>query len=355
MPTEAFRRNPISHSALMTALAAARVQVHSARCWILSDGKIGDEVQCIGVAERLGLAPDLRRIAPRKPFTWLMPWYGTDPRETPGRRGGPLEAPFPDIAIASGRRTVTYLRKLKAASGGRTFTVFLKDPRTGAKAADFLWVPEHDRLRGPNVLATLTSPHRISPERLAQAAVNAPHELGLAPQPRIALLIGGDSRHHRFTPADIEALAHGLRDLAGAGVFLMATASRRTPAPLVEHLRAIVQAADGFFWNGTGENPYLAMLALADAVVVTADSVNMVGEAVATGKPVLAFTPSGGNAKINRFLGELHRIGAVHPFAGVVSAYTYQPIDSTPVIAIELARRYAAHRQRLAGNAQDTP
>lgn len=355
MPIEASRQNPMHTAPPSSGLAAARAEVRAATCWVLSDGKAGDEVQCIGVAERLGLVPEVRRIAPRKPFTWLMPWWGIDPLEKPGRSGGPLEGPMPDIVIASGRRTVTYLRRIKAASGGRTFTVFLKDPRTGAGAADFIWVPEHDRLRGPNVLATLTSPHRISPERLAQAAGHAPHDLAESPQPRVALLIGGDSRHHRFTPDDIATLAHGLRDLAGAGVFLMATASRRTPAPLVEHLRAIVQAGDGFFWNGTGENPYLAMLALADAIVVTADSVNMVGEAVVTGKPVLAFTPSGGNAKINRFLGELQRIGAVHPFAGAVSAYTYQPIDSTPVIAIELARRYAAHRRGLAGTAQDTP
>ena len=351
MPTEAFRQDRTPQPASPGALAEARALVRGATCWILSDGKAGDEVHCLGVAERLGLATDIRRIAPRAPFAWLMPWLGVDPREAPGRVDGPLAGPYPDIVIASGRRTVTYLRRLRKDSGGRSFTVFLKDPRTGTGAADFIWVPQHDRLRGANVLATLTSPHRIAPERLHAAAGQPPHGLGKSPRPRVALLIGGDSRHHRFTPADNERLAHNLRDLAGAGVFMMATASRRTPAPLVEHLRAIVQAADGFFWTGAGENPYIAMLGLADAIVVTADSVNMVGEAVATGKPVLIFSPSGGTAKIDRFLGELERTGAVHPFAGAVSAYTYEPIDSTPVIAIELARRYAQHRRRIGGNA----
>lgn len=333
------RNNPAA-----SPLDLARTQVSGASCWVISDGKAGDEVQCLGVIERLGLTAQVRRIAPRAPFTWLMPWGGIDPREGPSRSASPLAGSLPDIAIASGRRTVPYLRKIKALSGGRTFTTFLKDPRTGTRAADFIWVPEHDRLRGANVLATLTSPHRISPQRMAEAAARPPHGLGAATRPRVAVLMGGDSRHHRFTPHDIDNLAQGLRQLAGSEAFLMATASRRTPARLVEEARAIVQAADGFFWNGTGENPYIALLAMADAIVVTADSVNMVGEAVATGRPVMVFEPSGGSAKITAFLTGLDRLGAIRPFTGECPVYTYGPIDATPRIAEELARRYAIHR-----------
>ncbi|WP_442881052.1 ELM1/GtrOC1 family putative glycosyltransferase [Bosea sp. (in: a-proteobacteria)] len=114
--------------------------------WVLTDGKAGDEVQCLGVAERLGLAPEIRRVSPGRPWSWLMPRGPIDPREGPDRPGSPLRPPFPDIAIASGRRAVAYLRALKKASNGRSFTVFLKDPRTGATAADLIWVPQHDRL-----------------------------------------------------------------------------------------------------------------------------------------------------------------------------------------------------------------
>ncbi|WP_353187005.1 ELM1/GtrOC1 family putative glycosyltransferase, partial [Bosea sp. (in: a-proteobacteria)] len=99
--------------------------------WVLTDGKAGDESQCLGVAERLGVEPEIRRVAPRKPFAWLMPRGPIDPREAPDRPGSPIRPPFPDIAIASGRRAVAYLRALEKASNGRSFTVFLKDPRTG--------------------------------------------------------------------------------------------------------------------------------------------------------------------------------------------------------------------------------
>lgn len=321
--------------------------VAGARCWILSDGKAGDEAQCLGVTERLGLAADIRRIAPRPPYVWLMPWGGIDPREAPDRPHSPLAGPLPEIAIASGRRTASYLRKVKAMSGRRCFTAFLKDPRSGAGTADFLWVPEHDRLRGPNVLTTLTSPHRISPERLAAARQAPPYGLDRLTAPRVALVIGGNSAHHTFTPQDIAGLETKVAALAASGVSLMATASRRTPPALAASLARIVSESGGFFWDNTGENPYIALLALADAVVVTADSVNMVGEAAATGKPVLLVTPSGGSVKITHFLQQLEQVGAVRPFAGRLEGPTYQPVDSTPLIAIELARRYNAHRQSL--------
>ncbi len=197
--------------------------------WILSDGKAGDEIQCMGVAEALGLPYQIRRVAPRKPFVWAMPWGPIDPREAETRPGSPLAPPYPDIAIASGRRTVPYLRRLKKLSGGRTFTVFLKDPRTGTKTADLIWVGEHDRLRGANVLVTPTAPHRHSAEKLAAARAQPDPRLAGLPSPRIAVLVGGNSRHHTFTAEDIASFADGLADAARGGGSLMITASRRTP------------------------------------------------------------------------------------------------------------------------------
>ncbi len=314
--------------------------------WILTDGKAGDEQQCLGVGEALGVTAEVRRVAPRAPFSWLMPWGPVDPREAPDRPGSPLAPPFPDLLIASGRRAVPYVRAVKRASGGRTFTVILKDPRTKNCAADLIWVPEHDRLRGPNVIATLTSPHRLSAGRLAAARAQPDRRLAALPKPRVAVLAGGDSRHHRFTAGDIERFEKGLGQLAEAGASLMITASRRTPPALQEALRRLA-AGRGFYWDGGGENPYVAMLALADAVVATADSANMVGEAAATGAPILLFEPSGGHAKLSAFIAGLERHGAVKPFAGRLEAWPYQPFDSTPVIAAAVAAGLARHRRAL--------
>jgi mitochondrial fission protein ELM1 len=316
--------------------------------WILTDGKAGDEVPCLGVAEALGLSPEVRRVRPRAPYSWLMPWGPIDPRERPGARGSPIAPPFPDLVIASGRRAVPSLRHVKRASGGRTYTVFLKDPRTGPGSADFIWSPDYDRIRGPNVLTTLTSPHRITAARLAAARVAPDPRVAALPAPRAAVLVGGDSRHHRFTEADVVRFTADLETLAGTGVSLLLTASRRTPPPLRAALADLVRRRGGFFWDGAGDNPYIAFLALSEAVIVTADSFNMVGEAAATGVPVLVFEPSGGHMKLRTFLDGLKTLGVVHAFHGRLEGERYPPVDATPIIAAAIEEGFNRHRRSLA-------
>jgi uncharacterized protein len=315
--------------------------------WVLTDGKAGDEGQCLGVTEALGLSPDIRRVAPRAPYFWLMPWGPIDPRDAPHRPSSPIAPPFPDLLVASGRRAVPYVRAVKRASKGRTFTVFLKDPRTGPGVADLIWVPDYDAIQGPNVIRTLTSPHRVSAERLAAARRNLDPRLAALPRPRVAVLAGGHSRHLRYTEQDIRRFVAHLTDLARADVSLMATVSRRTPPALRDALLRLTAEHGGFFWDGSGENPYVALLALADTVVVTADSANMVGEAAASGAPVLLFELPSAYVKHRAFFEVLKRHGAVKPFTGRLEAYAYEPLDSTPAIAQAIAAGLARHRRAL--------
>ena len=313
--------------------------------WIITDGKAGDLAQCIGVAQAMGLAPSERVVRPQAPFTWLMPRGPIDPREGPGKADSPVAPPYPDILIASGRRAVPYLRAVKTLSRGQTFTIFLKDPRTGPKTADFIWVPAHDRLRGPNVMTTLTSPHKVSQAALGQARANPPPQLSALGHPRVAVLVGGDSRHHRFKPDDIRRFGENLSKLAASGASLMGSRSRRTPEALALVVASIFERSGGWWWDGAGDNPYLALLANADAIVVTADSVNMIGEAAATGAPVLVFEPSGGHGKIGKFLNGLADHTVVHRFDGNLVGQPYEPLDSTQEIAQAALKAFATHRQ----------
>jgi hypothetical protein len=315
--------------------------------WVLTDGKAGDEVQCLGVAERIGASPEIRRVAPRRPWSWLMPRGPIDPREAADRPGSPLRPPFPDIAIASGRRSVAYLRAVKKASNGRTFTVFLKDPRSGPETADLIWVSEHDRLRGENVLVTITSPHRLAPQALAAARANPPAWLTALPSPRATVLVGGDSRHHRFRPQDIARFAQELDQLAASGAALMGSRSRRTPPALEAAVASVFRRHGGWWWDGSGDNPYVPLLANADAIVATADSTNMIGEAAATGAPILVFEPHGGHGKLAKFLEALKRYGAVHHFAGRLEGGPYEPLDSTGTIAAAVLEGWRRHKAAM--------
>lgn len=322
-------------------------EIAPSTAWVLTDGKAGDLAQCIGVVETLGVPYETRTVAPKPPFSWWLPFGPIDPREWESRPESPIALPYPDIVVASGRRSAGYLRRIKRRSGGKTFTVFLKDPRTGPEAADLIWVPEHDKLRGRNVLVTPTSPHRFSATKLADLRAEALVDIDRLNHPRVAVLIGGDSRHHTYREEDQKRLLAGLRDLAQSqNASLMITASRRTPPDLAYGLSSLARSGPHLYWSGQGPNPLGHYLAKADAIIATADSTNMIGEATATGKPVHVFHPAGGHDKITGFLGTLERIGAVHPFPGPLKTTTYEPIDATPVIADRILADYASFRRQ---------
>lgn len=308
--------------------------------WTLTDGKAGDALQCLGVAEAVlvqtGGSIVEHKVSPRRLFALAMPWGPPDPVDLKG-----LAPPWPDLAIASGRRAVRYLAWLKRRSPS-TLTVFLKDPRTGTGAADIIWVPAHDRLRGANVLATLTSPHRQGPAVLAAARAGARAELLALPQPRVAVLAGGPSKDVTFGGDDVDGFVSALSRLADSGVGLMVTPSRRTPPAMTQAIARALEGKPAWIWDGTGANPYAQMLALADAFVVTADSANMLSEAAATGKTIHVYLPKGVPAKIMRLVDGLIAHGAVVKFDGHLENHPYEPLDSTPLIAQEILARLRA-------------
>jgi mitochondrial fission protein ELM1 len=273
-----------------------------------------------------------------------MPHGPIDPRDAPGRPNSPLAPPFPDIAIAAGRRTVAYLRHLKNVSGNRTFTIFVKDPYTGCSAADLIWVPQHDKLRGANVLVTPTPAHRMSAAVLSAARRDPDQRLAAISAPRLTMILGGVSQHHRYSQANEADLAAIASQGAAAGFSVMVTGSRRTPPTLLAKVAAALGSSPGrhFIWDGGGGDPYAAMLALADVILVTGDSVNMMAEAAATGAPVHIYEPDGGHKKMTAYIDYLIGSGAARRWQGQFEDWRYAPIDATPIIADEIAKRYLA-------------
>lgn len=321
-------------------------------CWMISDGKAGHETQARGVAEALGVEVVTKRVAPKGPWRWASPWGPVAPSERFGQPGSAFAPPWPKIAIAVGRASIPYIRALKRRAGPATFTVVLEDPKAGQSIADFLWVPAHDPLRGPNVMTTLTAPHNFSRTRFAALRRHVPDAIAALPAPRIAVILGGKNAVYRFEDQDDDRLATALKSLGDLGASFMITTSRRTHARLLGVVEAATEGRPRIVYTGEGENPYAAFLAHADALVVTADSVNMTGEACATGRPVYVFTPSGGSDKFRRFHQALRENGATRELPDRVEMlpeWPYAPLDSSHEIAEEIERRYARRCAMLAG------
>lgn len=318
-------------------------------CWIITEGIAGTENQCIGVAEAMGISPLVKRIKLRFPWKQLSPWLmcGHDKALAPD--SDPIAAPYPDLVIASGRKSIGVAAHIKRASQGKTFVVQIQDPRIDPKNFDLVVVPQHDPTRGDNVLVTKAGLHRVTAQKLAAAKEQFEKQLARIPHPRVAVLIGGTSKAHTMTPENAKLLAVQLLHLAESpNIGLLVTASRRTGEENAKLLRDTLQGPAIHFWDGTGDNPYFGFLALADYIIVTEDSVSMTSEALSTGKPVYIAALEGGAKRLDMFHKILQEQGYTRPFTGLLEKWSYTPPDDTQRVAEEI-------RQRMKGNTDVRP
>ncbi len=310
-------------------------------CWIVTEGLTGTENQCLGVAEALGLMPVIKRVGLAEPWRTLSPWLGFEQERI--FTGDRLEPPWPDLLIASGRKSIAASRYIKKKSGGYSYTVQIQDPRCDPSGFDLVAVPAHDPLRGPNVIVTDAAPNRITKQRLDEARADfAPLFSGIR-TPRVAVLIGGSSQAYKMTPPIVDTLAASLRDLAET-MGLMVTTSRRTGADNERALRQALAQTDAYFWDRQDRNPYLGLLAWADYILVTADSVSMISEAATTGKPVYMVPLLGGTRRFGRFHSSLLARGLIRLFEGRLEPYSYAPLNDAEDVAREIRARVAARR-----------
>lgn len=310
-------------------------------CWILTEGIAGTENQCLGVAEALGVVPVVKRIKLRALWRHFSPWlsFGHDMALAEG--SDQIDPPYPDLLLASGRKSIGLALHIKKQSGGKTFLVQIQDPRIHPKHFDMVVVPQHDKVRGNNVLVTKAALNRITPQKLSEARAIFEKPFGHLPHPRVAVLIGGNSRAHKMTLENARMLAEQLMLLAeNSKVGLMITASRRTGEENAKYLRDTIKGPHTYFWDGSGDNPYFGLLAHADYIIVTEDSVSMTSEALATGKPVYIACLEGGAKRLDTFHKLLQEQGYTRPFTGVLETWNYIPPDDTMRVAQEILERF---------------
>lgn len=313
--------------------------------WLISDGKAGSDAQSVGIARALQLNYEIKKVSPRGIWKWLSPWLPPSPADAIGKPNSKFAPPWPAVVMAASRLSIPYLRAVRRAAAGKTYSVVLLDPRTGAGTADIIWVPQHDRLRGKNVITTLTPPHAFSPQRLAELRANLPPLLETLPRPFVMISLGGANKIYRYSEEVIERFEQALSALAAKGVSFLVTPSRRTPDNLIATAKRAIQNSPHIVWDGSGDNPYADFLAQADMLVVTADSISMTSEACATGKPVYIFEPEGGSAKFSRFHNALQEYGATRPLPVQIDAlesWSYEPLYSTDEIATAIEQHWRA-------------
>lgn len=313
--------------------------------WLLVDDRAGNQSQCLGVGDAIGLRCEIRDLeytaAAALPNFVMGKTFGG---LTASSRVN-LVAPWPDVIIAAGRRCSPVARHIKDMNNGGTFLVQIMYPGdSGLDDFDLVCVPRHDAIaNGPNIFQITGAPHRVTPERLQSARQDWQQRLGELPGPRIALIVGGSTKRRKFTEAMARQLGAAASKMAtAAGGSLMVTTSRRSDDTADALISKIQAPAQIFKWGEEGENPYLGYLAMADGVIVTGDSVSMCSEAAATTGPVWIFAPKKLTVHKHGILhGQLYDAGMAKPFEDdtMFETWTHPPLNAAFDIAAEIKKR----------------
>ncbi|MEM9741070.1 MAG: mitochondrial fission ELM1 family protein [Pseudomonadota bacterium] len=295
----------------------------------------------LGLAEAVGLPITNKHVSSRRPWRWLPPALWPTSVLGVGPEGDALEPPWPSLLISAGERAVGPALAIRRRSAGETFCVHIQHPRVNPKRFDLVTASAHDQLTGPNVRTTLGALHRVTHAAIEAGAAQLWDAVAHLPRPRIGVLVGGANRSYRFDPETAARFATRLVDAATeTGGSLLISASRRTGAASEALLRTRLAAVPSTFWDGTGNNPYLGYLGLADAFVVTSDSVNMTTEACLTGKPVHVFKlPGKRRTKFETFHEQLVAEGYTRPFEGRIESWHYEGLDERTALAHEIIGR----------------
>lgn len=309
--------------------------------WIVTPGEAGFESQGRGLAEALGLEPVFKRVRARYPWQRLPGWLWLNPLGVLAETSDRLDPPWPDVVISCGKIAAPLAAAMRRASGGRVKAVHIQNPLMATHHFDAVVAPRHDRVRGENVFSTVGAVHPITAAKLEAAAPRWAPVFADLPRPLVGVLIGGSNGRFTLDPPTMKDFAQRLAALArqhNAG--LVITPSRRTGKDNEAVLAQALAGLPAFVWDGKGENPYLGILALADVIVVTEDSVSMTSEALATGKPVYVVRLPGDSARLRRFQDDLIAEGYTRPFTGALEHWSYTAPDDTARAAVLCRQRF---------------
>ncbi len=264
--------------------------------WAIADDRIGNVNQVIGVCEAIGMPFVVKTIRYNKLARLPNVFKGRSLFGIREDTAKEIYPPWPDLVISAGRKSAPvslYIKKLSP----KTKIVHIMRPQCCNNDFDLIILPEHDLHKSSkniakNIMLTPGAPNRVTQNILIKERLKWESKFSNLPNPRIAVIIGGNSKHGKFTArvaADFTTKLNSLvNNVKGS---LLITTSRRTPLEAIEKLKKELQNPKYFYdFRDGGENPYFGLLACADIIITTGDSISMCSESCTTGKPVYIYT-----------------------------------------------------------------
>ena len=297
---------------------------------LLTQGMHGMVSQVEGLAKALGLSYKHQKIE-LKSFWNLIP-----PKISPISENLVKNKFVCDckIIISCGRKSVIPSIALKKRLGNQIFNIHIQDPKVSFEHFDLIVSPEHDRLKGENIINTIGAIHYLTKKEIND---NSKY-LGIEKDKRkelVAFIIGGPNKYYNYSEKQIHELFNKVKTLFTPDKFkIIVIPSYRTPEKILK-IAYNTFSINHIVVKNIDKKAYLSALGISNYIVVTCDSTSMISEAAMTGKPVYiammkSFKPTG---RFKKFYSQLKDLGITRVLEDRVESWSYNSLNEVNRIA----------------------
>ncbi len=245
-----------------------------------------------------------------------------------------------DIIISCGRKSVIPSIYLKKNSKKKTINIHIQDPKVSLKNFDYVIVPEHDGLKGQNVITSKGAIHYLTTDEIKKNSDYLNNKLSKQKE-YLLLVLGGPNKYYNYNDKNLLNIFEKIKKLIiYHNLQAIIIPSMRTP-------KNIIDLADNFFGDenlvikSVDKKAYLSGLSLAKYIVVTCDSTSMISESALTGKPIyVAEIPSKrDDFRFRQFRDLFIRLNIIKILDNRLETWQYEKLDETNKIAEKIKKK----------------
>tara|TARA_Y100001936_G_scaffold168922_1_gene165131 strand:- start:676 stop:1626 length:951 start_codon:yes stop_codon:yes gene_type:complete len=296
---------------------------------LLTEGMHGMISQVEGLAKAL----DIDFIHEKIELNYF--WKLIPPKFTPVQKfvfKNKIDKKF-DIVISCGRKSVIPSIYLKKKFKNKIMNIHIQDPKVSLYNFDYTIVPEHDGLKGPNVLPSKGAIHYLRENELTDNQNYLKHQT--SKDKKVTLVVGGPNKYYDYNDKEVDEIFTKIKkNFIDNNYQLIFIPSMRTPQRIIKKAKSYFDKNQVII-SEVDKKAYLSSLKLADFIVVTCDSTSMISEAAITGKPIYVAQMKNikKNARFKRFFELFKTLNIIRDLEDSVETWKYEKLNETERIS----------------------
>ena len=240
-----------------------------------------------------------------------------------------------DVIISCGRKSVIPSIHWKNIANKKVFNIHIQDPKVDFNHFDFIVAPEHDKIKGQNVINTKGAIHYLAENEIIENKDYLNSFIKVDERKILALIMGGPTKYYDYSSKNIKMIFTILDEVLKKHNFqLVVIPSMRTPAKTINFAKQHF-GDNHTIIMGVDKKAYLSALAIAENIIVTCDSSSMISEAALTGKPIFiaSILPKKNDERFKRFRNLFRELNITRNLGEDVENWSYQKLDETNRVA----------------------